>query len=108
MHLIYSTILSRLRSSDEKILDLGTCLGQDPRKLLFDGAPPESLYGSNIFSTYEGLGHALVKDAATFQNRFIVGGLFDTSPESALVKLAGTWDMINIVMFLTYSVGPIK
>ncbi|KAI9785579.1 MAG: hypothetical protein M1816_000390 [Peltula sp. TS41687] len=100
LHPIYPTILSRLCSSSDKILDLGTCLGQDLRKLLYDGAPLESLYGSDIFPAYEEIGQALFKDEATFNDRFIVGDILDESRESALARTEGSWDVINIIMFL--------
>lgn len=83
-----------------RLLDLGTCVGQDLRKLLFDGAPMESLFGSDIFPAYESVGQALFKDAETFKNRFIAGDLFDQSSESALAQTEGTWDVIVIIMFL--------
>lgn len=83
-----------------KLLDLGTCVGQDLRKLLFDGAPIDSLFGSDIFPAYESVGQALFKDGETFKNRFIAGDLFDPSPESVLTQTGGTWDVIVIIMFL--------
>jgi len=103
LHPGYSHLLSRLpRSSSPppRWLDLGTCLGQDLRKLLFDGAPMESLFGSDIFPAYEAAGHALFNDVSTFTNRFIAGNIFDVSPQNALVRTQGTWDVIVIYMFL--------
>lgn len=103
LHPGYSHLLSRLGTPDSsppRLLDLGTCLGQDLRKLLFDGAPKESLFGSDIFPAYEAAGHALFNDASTFTNRFIAGDIFDVSPQSALVRTQGTWDVIVIYMFL--------
>lgn len=81
-------------------MDLGTCLGQDLRKLLFDGAPPQGLYGSDIFSEYESVGHELFRDADTFKNHFIAADIFDETADSRLAKTEGTWDVISIVMFL--------
>lgn len=81
-------------------MDLGTCLGQDLRKLLFDGAPPQSLYGLDIFPEYECVGHELFRDADTFQNHFIAADIFDEAVDSKLAKTEGTWDVICIIMFL--------
>ena len=81
-------------------MDLGTCLGQDLRKLVVDGVPLQILYGSDIFAEYEGIGHELFRDVNTFQNRFITADLFDEAVDSALVETQGTWDVINIIMFL--------
>lgn len=102
LHPHYQDLLTRLRTQHPpiKFLDLGTCLGQDLRKLVADGAPLESVWGSDYFYEYEAAGHSLFRDADKFQNRFIAADLFDESAESALQKTEGTWDVINIIMFL--------
>ena len=101
-HPRYESLLNRLYAQDPpaKFLDLGTCLGQDLRNLVMDGVPPSALYGSDYFPEYEDAGHKLWRDADRFQNRFIPGDIFDESPESALGKTAGSWDVVNIIMFL--------
>ena len=101
-HPSYATLLSRLRSSpsDTKFLDLGTCLGQDLRKLIFDGVSPHKLYGLDIFPAYEGIGHELFRDADTFKDHFIVANILDDAIDINLAKTEGTWDVINIIMFL--------
>ena len=101
-HPFYSTLLDRLCSTTPppKYLDLGTCLGQDLRKLAFDGAPQEALYGTDLFPEYEAIGHGFFRDEDRFKDRFITGDLFDESPDSALGKTKGTWDIVSIVMFL--------
>ncbi|KAL8644840.1 MAG: hypothetical protein Q9210_007044 [Variospora velana] len=105
LHPRYRGLLDRLLrgkggASTTKLLDLGTCLGQDLRKLVADGAPLDSLWGSDYFSEYEAAGHGLFRDADRFRNRFIVADLYDESDASVLQKTAGTWDVINIIMFL--------
>ena len=67
---------------------------------MFDGVPVQSVYGSDIFSDYEGVSHELFRDADTFKGRFISADIFDEDINNALVKTEGTWDVINIVMFL--------
>lgn len=100
LHPSYSSLLSRLCSSTTTFLDLGTCVGQDLRKLVYDGAPSQNLFGSDIFPQYESVGYELFRDRETFQGHFITADLFDTTSESPLVKTERTWDVINIVMFL--------
>lgn len=75
-------------------------MGQDLRKLLFDGVPIDRLFGSDIFSQYESIGHELFRDRDTFHNRFIPGDLFDKSPDHAIEVTKGNWEVIVIVMFL--------
>ena len=106
LHPAYSSLLTRLRpphstSTPIKFLDLGTCLGQDLRKLAFDGVPVQSLYGSDIFPDYEHAGHQLFRDGDRFTDRFIAADIFEEDVEkSGLVKTEGSWDFINIIMFL--------
>lgn len=102
LHPSYASLLSRLRSpsSNTKFLDLGTCLGQDLRKLVFDGASPQTLYGLDAFPEYEDVGHELFHDADTLQNHFIAADIFDEAVGSKLAMTEGTWDVISIIMFL--------
>ena len=102
LHPSYDTILARMRSATPapKFLDLGTCLGQDLRKLYADGAPKESLFGADLFEEYEAVGHQLFRDSDRFQNRYITADLFDDSSDGLLTRTGGTWDYVNIVMFL--------
>lgn len=100
LHPSYPSLVTRLRSSNTKFLDLGTCLGQDLRKLIYDGAPVQNLFGCDVFPQYESVGHALFRDAETFQGRFITADLFDTTSDGELMRTKGTWDVINIIMFL--------
>lgn len=106
LHPAYPSLLARFRSSDLtstpiKFLDLGTCLGQDLRKLAFDGVPVQSLYGSDIAHDYERVGHQLFRDGDRFTDRFIAADFFEEDAEkSGLAKTEGSWDFINIIMIL--------
>lgn len=98
-------VLPRLQSG-ESLLDLGACMGQDLRKCVYDGAPADKLYASDLFPEYEDLSYELWRDRHTFpahhfladdvlaeNNRFMRGSL--------MTKLGpGQTDMIAINMFL--------
>lgn len=98
-------VLPRLKSGDS-LLDLGACMGQDLRKCVFDGAPANRLYASDLFSEYEDLSYELWRDRDTFpahhflpddvladNDRFMQGSL--------MTKLGpGQTDIIVINMFL--------
>ena len=100
-HPSYAALLARLRTSPSpKLLDLGTCLGQDLRKLAFDGVPLDSLYGADVFPEYETIGYELFQDQAKFQAHFIQGDLFDDSSLSRLAETRGTWDIVSTIMVL--------
>ncbi len=85
-----------------RLLDLGSCLGQDLRKLLHDGVPIFSLYCSDVFAEYENVDHALFRDASVFtEGHFIAADLLDAdSTGNQLESTEGTWDVIAISMFL--------
>lgn len=44
----YKTILAKLKSGG-KFLDVGCMFAQDSRKLVYDGAPPEAVYGTDLY-----------------------------------------------------------
>jgi SAM-dependent methyltransferase len=70
-------------------LDLGCCLGQDVRKLLFDGADPARIYGADLRPEFIDMGYELFKDEATFPRaeHFIApADVFDFSTDSELSK----------------------
>ncbi|KAL6714990.1 hypothetical protein ACLMJK_007250 [Lecanora helva] len=102
VHPYYSTLLQRLKASSApcRLLDLGTCLGQDLRKLVADGADVSRLCGADLFPEYEDAGHRLFKDGDRFRGRFFVADLLDDSPDSPLNQSAGSWDFVNVIMFL--------
>ena len=65
-----------------------------------DGVPVDRVFGADLFEEYEAIGHQLFRDEARFANRYIVADLFDDSVDGLLVKSKGTWDIVNIIMFL--------
>jgi hypothetical protein len=59
-------------------------MGQDLRKLLYDGVPPANLYAADINLTFISLGHSLFRDKdALPSSHFLVADLFDDSPDPA-------------------------
>jgi hypothetical protein len=76
-------------------LDLGTCLGQDIRKLIFDGAPVESVYGADILSEFIDIGYDLFQDEKKLpRNHFVVpADIFD--PSSRLNEFDGKVDCLH-------------
>lgn len=79
-------------------LDLGTCFGQDMRKLIHDGAPATAVYGSDIIPAYIDAGYALFKDEDRLPRSqfFYPVDIFDTDPASNSL-LKGLADKVDIV-----------
>ncbi|KAJ5118118.1 uncharacterized protein N7443_003200 [Penicillium atrosanguineum] len=93
----YPEILARLKSGD-KYLDLACALGQDIRHLIFKGAIPSNLYGSDLRPEFFNLGYDLFFDRSTLKATFIASDIFDDT--SALLRqLAGKLDIINAASF---------
>ncbi|KAI1774847.1 hypothetical protein F4818DRAFT_53739 [Hypoxylon cercidicola] len=67
-------------------LDLGTCFGQDLRKLVFDGASVDRLWASDIEPKFIELGFKLFNDAHKLpRDHFLCpGNLLSNSPEDKL------------------------
>ena len=88
----YKEIVSRLKTENNTLLDLGCCFGQDLRRLVYDGAPAESLYGADLRLEFMNLGYDLFLDKDSFKARFIEADIFDQG--SGLKQLDGKVDMI--------------
>ena len=105
-HPLYHTmILPRLKSGSS-LLDLGACLGQDLRKCVFDGAPTQNLYASDLFPQYEDLAYDLWNDRATFPaNHYFTDDVLSDNEQfmhgNLMMNLGpGQIDIIVINMFL--------
>ncbi|KAF9630887.1 putative methyltransferase domain-containing protein [Lasiodiplodia theobromae] len=95
----YEEVLSRVKNG-EKLLDLGCCFGQELRKLAYDGAPPSSLYGSDLRPEFLTLGHTLFLDEAKLpaSPHFIAADVFDdASPLQQ--QLAGSVSVVQAQAF---------
>ena len=81
-------------------------MGQDLRKLVFDGAPSEKLYASDVFAQYEDLSYELWRDRETFPpHHFISDDVLADNDDfikgALMTKLGpGQTDIIAINMFL--------
>ncbi|KAH0832526.1 hypothetical protein AYO21_10660 [Fonsecaea monophora] len=77
------------KNPDWIFLDLGCCLGQDVRKLLFDGGDTSRIYGADLRPEFIEVGYELFRDEDRFPRaeHFIApADVFDFSPESELSK----------------------
>lgn len=110
IHPLYHTeVLPALTSQDRKqdstsadddwvFLDLGCCLGQDIRKLIFDGADPSRLRGADLRPEFIEVGYSLFGDKSTFPpSHFIApADVFDFSPSSPLAQLDGKVGILHV------------
>lgn len=88
------------------MLDLGSCLGQDVRRCIVDGAPPGNLYASDLFFEYEELSYDLWRDKDKLHpTHFMADDILAPNDVftrgSLMTKLGpGQCDIISITMFL--------
>ncbi|OTB02916.1 hypothetical protein M426DRAFT_322162 [Hypoxylon sp. CI-4A] len=94
---IYDEILQRVKDG-ATLVDVGTFLGHDLRRLAYDGAPSDKLYGVDIVSHFD-IGYDLFRDRDHFRGHFIEADfLSTTSPE--LITLKERVDIIVISQVL--------
>lgn len=96
-HALYLEILTRLKTGDEKFLDLGCAFGQDIRKLVVDGVDSSHCYGSDLLPDFIELGYELFQDKGKLQTKFFAANVFDET--SSLAELNGTIDIISTNAF---------
>ncbi|KAH8804396.1 hypothetical protein F5884DRAFT_859021 [Xylogone sp. PMI_703] len=94
----YTEILDRLRTGDQKFIDVGCCFGQEIRRLVYDGVPSENLYGLDLHKGFMDIGYDLFCDKATLQSTFIAADIFDSS-NPAFENIAGKIDIVHAGSF---------
>src|SRR5207253_3242808 len=82
----------------QKLLDVGCCVGQDLRKLVYDGAPAENTFGSDREQSFMDIGYELFLDKSTSKITFIAADILN--PDSDLKQLNGQIDIIHAASFL--------
>ncbi|GAW15645.1 hypothetical protein ANO14919_050640 [Xylariales sp. No.14919] len=93
----YPDILSRLKGG-ASLMDVGTFIGHDLRRLVYDGAPSENLFGVDIVNHFD-LGYEFFRDRDRFRGAFIEADfLSSSSPE--LVALKGKIDIVLVSQLL--------
>lgn len=96
-HELYPEILSRMKSGQQKYLDLGCCFGQDIRRLVADGVDSGLCFGSDLRLDFMELGYDMFLDRSKLKSKFIAGDVFDEN--SDLKELNGQVDIIHAAAF---------
>ena len=86
-----------MRTGEQKLLDLGCCFAQDLRRLAYDGAPTECLYGTDLRLDFMELGYKLFLDREKFHAKLVAGDVF--KPNAELDQLNGQIDIIQASSF---------
>ncbi|KAF2028655.1 hypothetical protein EK21DRAFT_101686 [Setomelanomma holmii] len=88
---VYPEVLERIKKG-ELYLDIGCCMGQDTRKLVSDGAPPENVFASDLKGEFWDIGHDLFLDKDTLGVKFIQADVLDA--DSGLKELNGKLSLV--------------
>lgn len=93
----YPEILQRVKDG-ATVLDVGTFIGHDLRRLVYDGAPSDKLYGVDIASHFD-VGYDFFRDREHFEAHFIEADfLSTTNPELTALKESVDIVIISQVM----------
>ena len=92
----YTAVLDDVKSGST-LLDFGCCFAQDIRKLIYDGAPLENLWGADIEPEFFKLGFDLFSDQDRLDGRFLTADIFENG---CLGNLRRKVDIIHIGLFL--------
>ncbi|EPE28840.1 S-adenosyl-L-methionine-dependent methyltransferase [Glarea lozoyensis ATCC 20868] len=93
---IYPEILRRVNAG-ETFVDIGCFVGHDLRRLAYDGAPSNNLYGVDIVSHWD-VGYEMFRDHDRFRATFIEADILSDAP--ALMLLKGKIDILSVTQVL--------
>lgn len=96
-HPNYPDILKRVTDGGI-LIDVGTFIGHDLRRLVQDGAPSEKLYGIDIVNTSD-VGYAFFRDREHFKGHFIEADFLSTT-SAKLTALKGQVDVVVVSQLL--------
>ena len=95
-HPSYNTILERLRKG-ATLVDVGTFIGQDLRRLAVDGAPSTDMYAIDIVNHWD-IGFDMFRDRDKFHAHYVEVDILH--PSSTLQELDGKVDIVWITHVL--------
>ncbi|KAE8376141.1 hypothetical protein BDV26DRAFT_294371 [Aspergillus bertholletiae] len=93
----YAQVLELLKSG-ALFIDLGCGVGQDIRRLVYDGAPGQNLIGLDIYGGFVDLGFELFQDRASLGASFLIQSFFDDT--TLLRRVMGKVSVINSGYFM--------
>ncbi|CAK7204340.1 hypothetical protein SEUCBS139899_007095 [Sporothrix eucalyptigena] len=102
---LYNRLLKELKTQPgSRFLDIGCCLGQDIRKLVYDGAPASSVAGAELNGAFIDLGYDLFRDRDSTAGQMVIvsANILEspTGPSSPLHSLVGQFSAVQLGMLL--------
>jgi hypothetical protein len=90
----YTTVIKQLQDGGT-LMDVGCFMGDDMRRLAYDGAPSDKMYGVDIVSHWE-VGFNMYRDEGRFKAHFIEADIMKPDANPQLAALIGKMDVISI------------
>jgi len=92
-------MLAKVKGDDSvKVLDLGCGMGQNLRKLIFDGVPQDQIFGSDFAQGLIKAGKDFFRDETKLKTEIVTADIFDSQALSN-TQSEGRFDYIWTAMF---------
>jgi len=91
---VYAEILQRAKDG-QTVVDVGTYIGHDLRRLVVDGAPSADLWGIDIVDHFD-VGFGFFKDRDRWHGQFVEADVLTVETNDALAPLRGKTDVLYI------------
>lgn len=95
---VYPEVFARAKAG-ETVVDIGTFIGHDLRRLVFDGAPSDNLWGIDIVNHFD-VGFDFFQDREHWKGRFIEADFLTVETSNILQPLRGKVDIIFLASVL--------
>lgn len=95
----YQDILQTVKAG-ASILDVGCMVAPDLRRLAYDGAPTETMYGCDIEERFFDVGYDFYRDRETFKGRFFKADVEQLDQYGEMQKLLRSLDIIYCAKLL--------
>ncbi|KAK4500111.1 hypothetical protein PRZ48_008297 [Zasmidium cellare] len=95
---VYHEVLSRAKEG-ATIVDIGTFLGHDLRRLVYDGAPSDHLWGVDIASHWD-VSYELFNDRNSWKGHFLEADFLTAAANPDLAPLRAKTDVIVVSQVL--------
>ncbi|KAF4912204.1 Methyltransferase trt5 [Colletotrichum viniferum] len=96
---LYSSLVNRLKEPNAKHLDIACCVGQDIRKLVYDGVPSETIVGVEIEKGFIDAGYELFRDKQSLHTNFVVADVVEDK-DGVLETMVCQFDSAHLGMCL--------
>ncbi|KAI8293224.1 Methyltransferase trt5 [Colletotrichum sp. SAR 10_98] len=96
---VYPSLVARLQEPGARHLEVACCIGQDLRKMVYDGVPSQNITAIEIEQGYIDAGYDLFRDRDTLKTTFVNADMLDDK-SAKLNALEGQFDSAHLGLCL--------